>query len=552
MLPTPSRKRLRIFRLAAFAAISLMLASCGGGGSGGGFFFPLPTGNGGAAPPAAQYTVGGSVSGLHGSGLVLQQSGSADVAVAVDGAFVFSDPRSQGAGYAVSVKQQPSNPTQVCSVNNGAGSIGTANVDSVRVVCAGDAYKVSVTVTGLASNDLVLQNNAGDDLAVGADGVVSFATPVANGADYGVTVKTQPTAPQVCVAKQAFGTVAGAAVGSVTVDCTEASEEKFGFTANEGAGTVTMFNVGSDGQLTTPGVSLAAGTNPQHVAVRLAGKGLSGGSVYSSNITSNSISQYRVDGGVMTPMSNPTVATGTPAFVGIEPTGRFAYVIGSGAIIRYGISTVPSAIGELVNGTAFPGATGTRRLNFDHAGRFLFTPSGGNAIQVFRLDPLTGDPISPPVSVAVSSPNDIAIDPTDRFAYVVSGSGTLSAYAIDQTTGALTPINSGPTGNTPFSVAVDPTGRFVYASNRNTNDVSAYAIDPRTGALTPVPGQPFSVGGSVPDSVVVDRTGRFVYTANQAGGGTVSVFTIDRATGALTRKAVQSSPGGPQFLSLMK
>ena len=175
MMPTPLR---HLSRLAALAAVPLILASCGGGGGGGGFFFPFPP----PVPPVAEFTVGGSVSGLRGSGLVLQLSGSADVPVAADGAFVFGEKRGKGTGYAVSVKQQPSNPTQTCSVSDGAGTIGDANVDNVRVVCAGDAYKVSVTVTGLASNDLVLQNNGGDDLAVGADGVVSFATPVADGA----------------------------------------------------------------------------------------------------------------------------------------------------------------------------------------------------------------------------------------------------------------------------------------------------------------------------------------------------------------------------------
>ncbi|WP_198084936.1 hypothetical protein [Variovorax sp. E3] len=66
-------------------------------------------------------------------------------------------------------------------------------------------FTIGGTVTGLAGSGLVLQNNAGDDLAVGADGSFSFATSLDDGADYGVTVKTQPTALQVCVAKRASG-----------------------------------------------------------------------------------------------------------------------------------------------------------------------------------------------------------------------------------------------------------------------------------------------------------------------------------------------------------
>ena len=68
---------------------------------------------------------------------------------------------------------------------------------------------------------------------------------------------------------------------------------------------------------------------------------------------------------------------------------------------------------------------------------------------------------------------------------------------------------------------------------------------------TPVPGQPFAAG-NVPNSVTVDRTGRFAYTANQADN-TITVFTIDRTTGALGTGVNFPSLGiGPQFLALSK
>ncbi|NVM92819.1 hypothetical protein FHT32_006512 [Variovorax sp. SG517] len=119
----------------------------------------------------------------------------------------------------------------------------------------------------------MLQNNAGDDLAVGADGSFSFATSLDDGANYGVTVKTQPTALQVCVAKQAFGTVAGAAVSSVTVNCSEAGADRFGFAANERLDNLTAYTVSSDGSLSGVTTYALAGT-PQHVTAHPSGKKL--------------------------------------------------------------------------------------------------------------------------------------------------------------------------------------------------------------------------------------------------------------------------------------
>ena len=53
-----------------------MLAACGGGGSS-------------STPPVAMYAVGGTVAGLTGTGLVLQDNGAADLSVAADGGFTF-------------------------------------------------------------------------------------------------------------------------------------------------------------------------------------------------------------------------------------------------------------------------------------------------------------------------------------------------------------------------------------------------------------------------------------------------------------------------------
>jgi len=91
---------------------------------------------GGTPPPT--YTIGGTVSGLEGNGLVLQQSGGDPLPITADGSFTFATPIHDGASYAVTVSTQPGNPAQTCSVANGSGTVAGANVDDVAVTCTTD------------------------------------------------------------------------------------------------------------------------------------------------------------------------------------------------------------------------------------------------------------------------------------------------------------------------------------------------------------------------------------------------------------------------------
>jgi hypothetical protein len=80
------------------------------------------------------YTVGGTVSGLNGSGLTLND-GTDDLAISANGAFTFPSLAS-GIAYNVTVVKQPSGPAQVCTVTSGSGTVGTSNVTGIAVACA--------------------------------------------------------------------------------------------------------------------------------------------------------------------------------------------------------------------------------------------------------------------------------------------------------------------------------------------------------------------------------------------------------------------------------
>jgi uncharacterized delta-60 repeat protein len=87
-------------------------------------------------PPAPTFTIGGTVDGLQGSGLVLSTVGSAPLPVSANGSFTFPGTASDGQSYEVKVATQPHNPDQVCTVQNGAGQIARANVSNIAVHCA--------------------------------------------------------------------------------------------------------------------------------------------------------------------------------------------------------------------------------------------------------------------------------------------------------------------------------------------------------------------------------------------------------------------------------
>ncbi|AKU95067.1 hypothetical protein AKJ09_01731 [Labilithrix luteola] len=166
-----------------------------------------------------KFTVGGSVAGLSGAGLVLQNNLGDNLSVnAPGGSFTFATKVTSGQPYSVTVKTQPTNPSQKCTVSAGTGTVTKGNVVTVTVNCV-SMYTVGGAVSGLSGTGLVLQNNLGDDLTVNGDNSFAFATPMASGQPYSVTVKTQPTNPdQTCTVDNGSGTVGGN-VTNVTVTC---------------------------------------------------------------------------------------------------------------------------------------------------------------------------------------------------------------------------------------------------------------------------------------------------------------------------------------------
>ena len=167
------------------------------------------------------YMIGGTVTGLQGSGLELINSNGETLAVSVEGAYAFTQVLADGSDYSVSVNTQPTNPAQTCVVNNGTGTIAGSPVGNIDVICGDPVFTVSGSVTGLVGSGLQIQNNGGDTLAITADGVFSFPASLADGAQYNVTLLAQPFTPaQTCEIVNGTGSIAGASISDVAISCT--------------------------------------------------------------------------------------------------------------------------------------------------------------------------------------------------------------------------------------------------------------------------------------------------------------------------------------------
>src|SRR6202789_3668195 len=257
------RKNVKILLNMALGAAALALSGC-------------PITGGGSD------TVGGTVTGVIGSGLVLQLNGGDSLSFSSSATFVFGTKLDNGAAYSVTVMTQPSNPTQTCTVRNGSGAINSASVSNVIVSCtqtgqfAYVANRVSNSISGFAID----QTN-------GQLVPLSGSPFASNG--------TTPTA--------------------LTVD----PDGQFLYVANSGSNTVSAYSIGATGQLTAVGLPTATGTGPGAVTVDPTDHYL-----YVANLTSNNVSAFAISAGALTPVTDsPFNAGAEPASLAIDPNGNF-------------------------------------------------------------------------------------------------------------------------------------------------------------------------------------------------------------------------------------
>ena len=201
---------------------------------------------------ASTHLLGGGITGLIGT-LVLSD-GTDTITTSTDGPFTFATPVRENATFSVTVQSQPA--TQTCTVTSGSGTMGSAEVTDVVVVCSVNTYTVGGTIAGLVGGTS-LQLDGGDTLIINSDGIFTFPTPLAHGSPYSVAVLAQP-ATQTCTVANGAGIVGAGNVTSVSVTCLTNTYTIGGILSGL-VGTVALQNnsgdtltINSDGTFTFP------------------------------------------------------------------------------------------------------------------------------------------------------------------------------------------------------------------------------------------------------------------------------------------------------------
>ena len=145
MNPMNSLKKMWV--AVTMAAILPLMTACGGKES------SLPS------QPIYLYTVGGTVAGLNGT-LVLHNNGGNPRTISANGPFNFSTTLTNGSAYNVTVYSKPSR--QTCTVSSGSGTIQSANVTNVQVVCVNSTGGVTLSGRIKVPSGVVIDGSVND------------------------------------------------------------------------------------------------------------------------------------------------------------------------------------------------------------------------------------------------------------------------------------------------------------------------------------------------------------------------------------------------------
>ena len=321
-------------------------------------------------------------------------------------------------------------------------------------------YSIGGTITGLSASGLTLDDNGGDALTVTSGATTfTFATKLASGASYSVTVASQPTG-ETCTATSSSGTVSGN-VTSVAIACT----------ANP-----TSFNIsGTITGLTAAGLKL----------------------------------QYYSGGEVL------AVATAATTFAFTQP-------VPSGTNVKMTVKAQPGFQTCTPGGSDFSGPI-TANITTDTLSCAAATATvslfAGSATSAAGLTNGTGTAalFHGPAGVAMdSSGNMYVADYFNSEIRKITPAGVVSLFAGSPTaaTGNANGTGSAATFDNPAAVAVDSSGN-VYVADENNNEIRkitpAGVVSLFAGSPTMATGHADGTGSAAtffgPEGIAVDSSG---------------------------------------------
>jgi 6-phosphogluconolactonase len=431
--------------------VALALSACGGDGDGSVYIPPSsppsmspPSPMPPPAPtPVTGQQLSGTITGLTGSGLVLQVNMTYSVTIPANGtSFTFPTPIPDGQDYSVVVLTQPSSPLQNCVVNNATGTAG-AGAANITVACSAVELVYTQDVVGAAGSWNITQYELNENTGALIFKSLGGTGNVPNG-------------------------IGATHDGKFVYASTSEAIDNFAVEAGSGA----FAQVGS----------IAAGTKPAIPTVDPTNRFL-----YAADQGANSILEFSIDSstGNLTAMESFTTPA-PPYAIAINPAGTFAYATTSSSILVLSIDATSGALAQ-VGSVSITGNTGSVFPVIDPNDLFLYTTiSNANSASAYGVNAATGNLTSISSVATGTGPSVAAINPAGTFLYVANiASNDISEFAINAVTGALVLVGtttSGPLDSGIQAIAIDPSGNFLVATSGNLD--SAYTIDQATGTLT--------------------------------------------------------------------
>lgn len=419
---------------------------CSAGGTSGGDWFTLVR----SAAGVPGFTIGGSISGLGVAGLELRNGNREVLGVPANATvYAFLTPQGPNTAYSIKVYRQPTGAS--CSVQNGTGTVGSANVTNVSVTCT--------PTTPPTAGPLVLTANSN----------TSSISIVRRSSSAG--------------ALSALSTVT---VGSNPSAIALTSDGRFAYVANQGAGFISGLAVDvATGSLTPISLGSPNTNNPSAVAVDAQNRLL-----FVTNYSSHTVSVFAINAttGAPTAVAGSPFATGNfPSAIAVHPSGNFVYVTSEtgNSISMFGVNGngVLTSLGTLANT-----GVGQQAIAVTPNGQFAYAANSSGSVTRLAVNPTTGV-LTASGFTNSNAANAVVVHPSGSYLYVAnSGSfanSSISQFSIDNSTGALTLVGQPITlPSAPRKLAIDANGAFLYATSTGGNFVSSFAIAATTGNLT--------------------------------------------------------------------
>ena len=318
----------------------------------------------------------------------------------------------------------------------------------------------------------------------------------------------------------------------------------FAYVVNSGNDTISMYsrniNTGALTPLSTP--TVPTGTEPVAIAVDATST-----HAFVLDGTDNTISMYNIgSNGVLVFAASSATGLSAPSALAIAPAGDFVYVASSnagGGVTSFAVNSPSTGSIAYVN-SAVTGAMAPNSMVINSTGNYIWEPDTTNN-HIVKLTVTTASngyitattsaganlTMNGPLSIGYSS----SVNSSGYHAVYVAATNSVDAFN-EVAPGTLlryfsySPVSGYSSYSPVGGVAVSNTGSFGYVASL-TNYVSSLGFSSvYTQAFL---GTYTAAAGTTPKGVTLDSNGNFAYVPN-SGSNTVTIFSVNKGTGYMS------------------